>query len=329
MHFDILSLGPARMDLFVNLPEEEVSEVCSLDQKRCMIELGFGEKIAVRGMTFAVGGNTGNNAVGLARLGYKAAMVGTMGSEWSDRQALDVLKKEGIDTGFVKIDQGSFGFGVVINYQGERTILSYYPRSINSFPIDTNLEADWMYLTTAGENFEDFYHQAVAWAKTHHTKIGFNPGTRQLKVGRESLKFALESTEVLFVNREEAAKLLDLPVDDIKKLLLELFHLGPKVAVITDGPSGTYCFSGSKYLYMPIVPAPVVERTGAGDAFGSGFLAGYMKGKPLEECLKMGTVNSASVLGFIGPQAGLLTPDQMQAWLEKTKEINPIDISTQ
>lgn len=321
MKYDMLSLGPARMDLFVALPEDEVEEVCSLDKKRCMIELGFGEKIAVKGMTFAVGGNTGNNAVGLARLGYKAAMIGTMGSGWSDRQALEILKKEGVDTTYVKIDQGSFGFGVVINYQGERTILSYYPKSVNSFPIDSNLEASWIYLTTAGENFEEFYHQAVEWAKAHGAKIGFNPGTRQLKIGRESLKFALENTEVLFVNREEAAKLLDLPVDDVKKLLLELFHLGPKVAVITDGPSGTYCFSGSKYLYMPIVPAPVIERTGAGDAFGSGFLSGYMKGEPLEKCLQMGTVNSASVLGFVGPQAGLLNPEQMITWLEKTKDV--------
>lgn len=326
MKYDILSLGPARMDAFVALPEDDINEVCSLDKQRCMIELGFGEKIAVRGVTFAVGGNTGNNAVGLSRLGLKAAMIGTMGSEWSDRQALDILKKERVDVTFVKIDQGSFGFGVVINYQGERTILSYYPKSINSFPNDPNLEADWIYLTTAGENFAEFYQQAVDWAKAHGTKIGFNPGTRQLKGGRDSLKFALENTEVLFVNREEAAKLLESPVDDVKKLLTELFNLGPKVAVITDGPSGTYCFSGSKYLYMPIVPAPVVERTGAGDAFGSGFLAGYMQGKPLEDCLKMGTVNSASVLGFIGPQAGLLTSDQMQQWLEKSKDITPKEI---
>ncbi len=321
MKYDILSLGPARMDVFVALPEEEINEVCSLDKKRCMIELGFGDKIAVTGMTFAVGGNTGNNAVGLSRLGLKAAMIGTMGSEWSDRQALEILKKEGVDVTFVKIDQGSFGFGVVINYQGERTILSYYPKSVNSFPADPDLAADWIYLTTAGENYEDFYREAVGWAKSHNAKIGFNPGTRQIKAGREVLKFALENTEVLFVNREEAAKLLELPIDDIKKLLLELFHLGPKVAVITDGPGGTYCFSGSKYLYMPIVPAAVVERTGAGDAFGSGFLAGFMKGRPLEECLKMGTVNSASVLGFVGPQAGLLTPEQMQTWLERAKSV--------
>ena len=321
MKYDLLSLGPARMDVFVHLPEDEIAEVCSIDKKRCMIELGFGEKIAVKGITFAVGGNTGNIAVGLARLGLKVAMAGTMGGEWTDRQALEILKKEGVDMTYVKIDPGKFGFGVVINYQGERTILSYYPESTNIFPQDPALQADWIYLTTAGANFEDFYHQAVDWATTHNAKIGFNPGTRQLKVGREAMMFAFAKTEVLFLNREEAAKLLELPIDDVKKLLDGLRSLGAKIAVVTDGPGGTYCSDGQKYVFMPIVDAPVVERTGAGDAFGSGFLAAYIKGKELEECLKWGTVNSASKLGFIGPQAGLLHENQLPEWLKKAESV--------
>ena len=321
MKYDMLSLGPARMDVFVNLPEDEINEVCSVDKERCMIELGFGEKIAVRGMTFAVGGNTGNNAVGLSRLGLKVAMAGTMGGEWTDRRALEILKSEGVDTQYMKIDAGKFGFGVVINYQGERTILSYYPDSTSEFPSDPSLQADWIYLTTAGANFVDFYHSAVDWATTHNVKIGFNPGTRQLKIGKEALLFAFAKTEVIFLNKEEAAKLLDLPTGDVKKLLDGLRELGVKVAVVTDGPAGTYCSDGQRYLYMPIVEAPVVERTGAGDAFGSGFLAAYIAGKSLEECLKWGTVNSASVLGFTGSTAGLLHLNQIQQWLAKAMAI--------
>lgn len=320
MKYDLLSLGPARMDVFVDLPEEEINEVCSLDKEKCMIQLGFGEKIAVQGMTFTVGGNTGNNAVGLSRLGLKVAMIGTMGGEWTDREALQILKGEGVDTEFVKVDEGKFGFGVVINYQGERTILSYYPESTSEFPINADIDAEWIYLTTAGANFEDFYKSAVDWAINHQVKIGFNPGTRQLKAGREAIQFVLDKTEAIFLNKEEAAKLLDLPPDDTKKLLSGLKELGPKIVVITDGPDGTYCFDGNQYLYMPIINAPVVERTGAGDAFGSGFLAGYIKRKPLEECLMWGTVNSASVLGFIGPQAGLLKEADLVKWLDKARE---------
>lgn len=321
MKYDILSLGPARMDCFVKLPDVDVEEVCNIDRKRCVIELGFGEKIGVRGIDFAIGGNTGNNAVGLTRLGHKAAMVGSMGDSWTDERAIVELQKEGIDTQFIKIVPGKSGFGVIINYQEERTILSYYPVAADGFRVNEDTKADWVYLTTAGEDFERFYHEAVDWAVNHGAKIAFNPGSRQIKMGVEKLIFAYRNAQVLFVNREEAAKLLGLEVTDIKALLAGLQKLGPRIVVITDGPAGTYAFDASKFWHMPIVEAPVVERTGAGDAFGSGFLAAYMQDKSLEECLKWGTVNSASVLGHVGPQAGLLTTSKMQEWLVKAESV--------
>jgi sugar/nucleoside kinase (ribokinase family) len=326
MNYDILSLGPARMDVFIGLPDDEVEEICSIDHKKCIIQLGFGEKIAIKGLHFAVGGNTGNNAVGITRLGLRAAMIGTMGGGWTDQRALQILKDEGVDVTYVATDAKDDGFGVVINYQEERTILSYYAESERGFPDDAQLEAKWMYLTTAGAKFENFYQQALNWAIAHKTKIAFNPGSRQLKAGLERIKFVLSNTEILFINREEAAELLSMPISDIRALLAGLRNTGPKIAVITDGPAGTYVYDGNKFLHMPIVDAPVVERTGAGDAFGSGFLAAVLHGKALEEALKWGTVNSASVLGFVGPQSGLLTMDKMNTWLQKASLVRVEEI---
>lgn len=314
--FDILSLGPARMDVFVTLPEDEVTEVCSLDRKRCMIELGFGEKIPVSGVEFAVGGNAGNNAVGMTRLGFSAALVGTVGDGWTDKRVLEVLEKEGVNSKYLEISSGQKGFGVVINYQGERTILSYYSQAMCCWPNDPDLEAGWVYLTSMGEGFESFYQQSVDWAKQRGAKIAFNPGTRQIKAGVESLRYAYEATEVLFVNKEEAEQLLGKETGtEIKTLLEELKKLGPKTVVITDGDSGAYAYAGEKFLHVPAMQAVVVERTGAGDAFGVGFLGATLSGKGLEEALRWGVSNGASVLGYIGPQEGLLTFDKMQEWI--------------
>jgi sugar/nucleoside kinase (ribokinase family) len=322
MKYDVLSLGPFRMDVFVTLPEEEITEVCSMDRKRCMIELGFGEKIAVKSMHFSIGGNAANNAVGLARLGRKAAIIGTIGDGWTDKQALDILNREDVETKFVETKPGQQAFGVIINYQGERTILSYYSDSSCSWPTDEGLDTSWIYLTSMGEGYEDFYEKAVNFAKNKGVKIAFNPGTRQIKAGLEHLKYAYESAEIIFVNKEESEELLGKPQDtQIKELLTCLRLVGPKVVIITDGGEGAYAYDGQKYLHMPIVPAEVVQRTGAGDAFGSGFLAAYIEGKPIEECLRWGTVNSASVLGHVGPQIGLLDPARMQEWLELNKDV--------
>ncbi len=325
MKYDVVSLGPARMDVFVGLPEDEVLESCSLDRQKCVISLGFGDKIPVKSISFAIGGNTGNNAVGLSRLGYKVAMMGTMGKEWVDQRALDVLKTEGVDVTNIKQVDGQFGFGVIINYQGERTILSYYPDSECDFMFtDLELETKWLYLTTAGQNYECFYEEAVKWAKSKDVKIAFNPGSRQVKDGVGKLSYVFLSTEILFVNREEAQRLLDKRADeDIKNLLSGLVALGPKLVVITDGPNGTFAFDGDDFWKMPIVDAPVVERTGAGDAFGSGFMAAHLAGKSVYESLKWGTINSASVLGYIGPQAGLLKTEQLDAWLQRSQSAVP------
>jgi ribokinase len=324
MIYDILSLGPARMDVFVKLADDQVEEMCNIDRKESLIALPFGEKVPVKEIHFAVGGNTGNNAVGVTRLGLSAVMAGAMGDGWSDKQALDILKSEKVDVQYMTIEPGKAGFGVVINYAEERTILSYYPDTICQFPRDSELSAAWLYITTAGDNFEDFYHQAVDFAKAHGSKIAFNPGSRQIKAGFEKIKFVIESAEVIFVNKEEAEHLLGKPMDaQIKELLTGLHEVGVKTVVITDGMEGSYLYDGNKFWHMPVVPANVVERTGAGDAFGSGFLAAIMKGKTVEEAMRWGTCNSSSVLEFIGPQAGLLTQTGMDEWLAKTGEVVP------
>lgn len=328
MKYDVLSLGPARMDVFVQLPPEEVVELCSIDRQRCMIELGFGEKIAARGMEFAIGGNTGNNAVGLSRLGLKPAIIGSFGDGWTDKQAMEILKAEGVETKYIKVIPGNFGFGVIINYQGERTILSYYPRMACEWPGDEELEAEWIYLTSMGEGYEEFYQRAVEWALQKKTRIAFNPGTRQIKAGYMHLDYAYKNASVLFVNKEEAETLLekaDLRTD-IKVLLDQMYKLGPRLVIITDGQAGTYAYDGTKFWHMPIVPAEVVERTGAGDAFGSGFLAAFKSGKSIQEALRWGTVNSASVLEHVGPQKGLLDMGAMQTRLAATQDVKVEEI---
>jgi ribokinase len=327
MNYDILSLGPARMDVFVKLADDQVEELCTIDRKESLIALPFGEKVPVSEIHFAVGGNTGNNAVGVTRLGLTAAMAGAVGDGWSDKQALEILNSEHVDTKYMTIESGKAGFGVVINYSEERTILSYYPDTTCVFPNDPELSVKWLYLTTAGDNFEDFYRQAVDFAKTHGAKIAFNPGSRQMKAGFSEIKFVIEAAEVLFVNKEEAEHLLGKQIDaQIKDLLVELHNVGAKIVVITDGMEGSYLYDGEKFWHMPIVPANVVERTGAGDAFGSGFLAALMKGKTVGEALQWGSCNSASVLGFIGPQAGLLNQAGMDEWIAKTVGVVPTEI---
>ena len=104
-----------------------------------------------------------------------------------------------------------------------------------------------------------------------------------------------------------------------KDLLKSLSSLGPKICVVTDGADGSFVYDGKRYIKAGILPIDSYERTGAGDAFGVGCLSAIIKGKSFEEALLWGTINSASVIGYIGPENGLLAEKDIPEWIERAK----------
>jgi sugar/nucleoside kinase (ribokinase family) len=159
--------------------------------------------------------------------------------------------------------------------------------------------------------------------KNPNVKLAFQPGTFQLELGADKLKRIYERTKVFAVNVEEAQRILGANETDrdIKSLCERLVSLGPKIILLTDGPEGAYLFdnSASKLYSMPIYPdqKPPYERTGAGDAFSSTFVAALALGKTPLEALAWAPINSASVVQYIGAQKGLLTREKIEEWLKK------------
>lgn len=322
-NIQLLSIGDASIDTFLTPTDSEVQ--CKVDTKECLICFSYGDKIPVKNLEFSAGGNAANNAVGIARLGLKSGILVTLGDDNIGSQILGSLKKERVDLTYAfQQKETRSNYSTVINYSGERTIFVYhaprsyeYPVQLPAFP--------WIYLTSMGENFEPFYNHMVDWIKKNpETKVAFNPGSWQFRAGIEKLKNILALTYIIFVNKQEAEKLTAVhpEADGEKELLLNLTKLGPKIAVITDGENGSFAFDGNRYLKVGILPVNAFERTGAGDAFGSGCLAALIKGKTLDEGLMWGLSNSASVIGYTGPQRGLLHDSEIPMWLERCKSSN-------
>lgn len=318
--FQLLSIGDASIDSFVTPTESET--MCKLDSKDCLICFTYGDKIPVKNLELSAGGNAANNAVGVTRLGIKTAIVLTLGTDSIGNQIVDSLGKEKVDLTYV-IQQPATtsNYSIVINYSGERTIFTYHAPRSYEFPVNLPV-SPWVYLTSMGESFKPFYNHLSDWlAKNPNVKLAFNPGSWQLKSGVEGIGNILKRTDIIFVNREEAEKLTNSPqsTGKEKELLTALSNLGPKMCVITDGGNGSFIFNGTKFLKVGILPVDPYERTGAGDAFGSGFLSAVIKAKPIEEALLWGTSNSASVIGYTGPQKGLIKEADMPQWLEMCK----------
>jgi sugar/nucleoside kinase (ribokinase family) len=316
----LLSIGDATIDIFMTPTESESS--CQLNDKDCHICFTYGDKIPVKNVEFSAGGNASNNAVGAVRLGIPTSLVLTLGNDSIGNQIVEKLASEGIDLTYVTRQQASSSnFSVVINYSGERTIFTYHAPKSYEFPVKLPI-AQWVYLTSMGETYKPFYNHMLDWLRTNtNVKLAFNPGSWQLKDGLEGMGDVLKLTHIVYLNREEAEKLTGLENTDgkEKELLTAMFHLGPRITIITDGTKGSMAFDGTKYYKCNTLPVDAYERTGAGDAFGSAFLSAIIKGKTLNEALIWGTVNSASVIGYTGPQRGLLKESEMPVWLERAK----------
>lgn len=311
--YDIISIGDATLDLFVGI--EDASVLCNLQKDMCLLCLSYADKIPAASFQRVIGGNAANNAVGSSRLGLKAAFYSIVGGDDTGRRVLETVRREKVSPEYVVIAKHQeTNSSVVLNYKAERTILVYHVD--RKYEMPKFKPTKWFYLTSMGKNHMDFHMEFVEYVRRTDTKLGFNPGTHQLKQGLEKLRPMLEASTVLFVNKEEAQRLVG-QIADMKELLTAMRHVGPKIVVITDGENGSYAYDGLKYWKCGITDTPVVERTGAGDSFATAFLAALIHGKSVPEALHWGTMNSASVITKVGPEAGLLTKSQMRAWLRK------------
>jgi sugar/nucleoside kinase (ribokinase family) len=208
----------------------------------------------------------------------------------------------------------------VLWYDAERTILVKQTKFTYSMPAFES-PPKYLYLTSLGESAKEFHHDVARYCTEHQeTKLVFQPGTFQIKLGAEELKDLYAATEIFFCNKEEAQTILNSKEGDVKKLMSGLRALGPKIVVVTDGPQGSNIMDASgEAWHMPMYPdpAPPVSRTGAGDATASTTTAYIELGLPVHEALMRGLINAASVVQGVGAQTKLLKKDDIEAWYAK------------
>lgn len=319
---DLIAIGDVSMDVFMTPTESEA--LCRTDNHECFICFSYGEKIPVKTIDYCIGGNAANNSVGARRLGINSGIVTTLGGDSVGNQIVEKLESENVNMDFtVQQPEAGSNYSTIINYSGERTIFTYHAPRSYEFPVQLPA-VPWIYLTSMGESFAPFYkHFADFMHENPTVKMAFNPGSRQLRSGVDQLKSILEVTHLLYVNRQEAEKLTGLTETHNKEkdLLTASVGLGPKIIIITDGGNGSFVYDSiaNKFYRCGVLPVDAYERTGAGDAFGSGCVSALIKGKSFEEALLWGTVNSASVIGYTGSQRGLLSEAEMGEWLEKAR----------
>ncbi|MDD2657316.1 MAG: carbohydrate kinase family protein [Candidatus Pacebacteria bacterium] len=314
---DFIAIGDTTVDEFIKLKEAHVS--CDINHENCTISMTWGDKIPYDSSVLVPAvGNAANAAVAAARLGLASAFVSNVGHDTFGSDILATFAKEGVDTQYIKVhDHIPTNHHYVLMYETERTILIRHEEYPYTIP-EGFVPPKWLYLSSVGEQSADFHIALAEWLIAHpETKLAFQPGTFQMKIGKERLAPLYAATEFFACNKEEAERILEAGKTDIPTLLRDMHALGPKIVLITDGPDGAFAYDGTEMLKVPMYPdpSPPANRTGAGDAMTSTVVAALSLGKSLREALLWGPVNSMSVVQHVGAQKGLLTREKLEEYL--------------
>jgi len=318
---DFLAIGDIVIDAFIKLKQASVHG--TPDNKDYEICIPFADKVPYEDVFIAPAvGNASNAAVSASLLGLKTALLSNIGDDKEGVDCLDALKKIGVNADLIKINAGmKTNYHYVLWYESDRTILIKHEIYPYTLPEINN--PGWIYFSSVNETAFPFHYAIADYLDDHpETKLAFQPGKFEIKLGKEKLQRLYKHAKIFFCNVEEAKKILGLDSLEIKDLLTKVHDLGPETVVITDGPKGAYAYDGTEYLFMPPYPdpKPPYERTGAGDAFSSTVVSAIILGKTLSEALAWAGINSMSVVQDVGAQKGLLPREKLEEYLAKAPE---------
>lgn len=307
--FDVMTIGAATRDVFVTSRHfESRRDLRAPDGFDACLPLGA--KIPIDELVFETGGGATNAAVTFARFGLKTACVSRVGKDAGGMEILDQLKKEKVDVRGIQFDpkvRTAYSF-ILVAGSGNRAILVARGASkeLDGAHIPWNaLRSSWLYATSLAGDLK-LLKSVFAHAARAGTRIAWNPGNVEIELGLKILKPFIARTDVLILNREEAAALCDASPRDLVAILHRLGSLPRVCLVVTDGRHGAYAHARGATWHVPAQKGKVVNTTGAGDAFGSGFTASLIRDGVIETALKAGTVNAHGVVTHMGAKAGIL-----------------------
>lgn len=315
--FDIISLGSSTRDVLLKSGEFEVRKH---GDSPTGIEQCFplGSKLEIKEIYFATGGGGHNAAVTFARQGFKTACIGVVGDDITGQEIIWELKKEGVNAEmFQKHAEGHSAYSIImVHPNGERTILSYKGEgqhfNVKKIPLE-KMDSEWLYLDSMGGHY-DLMWSVINHAVKNGTRIAFNPGGKELEHGLERLKPIMRHVDVYLTNKEEGAGLLKVKSQNWVIVLEKLSKIVKGVVIVSDGHNGVKV-SDKRNIYSAGVPdSPVIERTGAGDAFGSGFVSEFMRVGNITKAIQFATANASSVVTKFGAKEGILKKGDWGPW---------------
>lgn len=313
--FDVITFGSATSDTFLRLKEENYKifqgeqEGLSRIRNLCF---RLGAKVFIDELKIESGGGGTNAACTFALQGFKTAYCGNVGKDKEGEAVLEDLKQNKVDTTLCKKDsEYPTAFSAVLSVPGqERTVLIYRGAchfiKFEELNLKKIKQAKWFYLAPLSGRSSEMFGQLVRFGKENNIKVACNLSNTQINLSEQILEPLLKVIDVLILNKEEANLLLKNKAEDEKQILLKLADLTKAAIVITKSSDGSIVFANNIIFKATAPMVESVEKTGAGDAYGSAFVAGLLKKNDVEYAIKLASANATSCILQIGAKKGLL-----------------------
>ena len=291
MKFDVIGFGALNVDRLYRVDKIAVS----------------GEERFIKGYNEASGGSAANAIVGLSRLRNKVGFIGKIGSDREGKLLLKSFLTENVDSRGVIISKNDRSGSVIgfVDDAGERT-LYVDPGANDTFCLE---EIDKDYVTSAKflhiTSFvgkKPFEAQNRILQSLPDIVVSFDPGELYARKGLTTLRPILRRSFVVFPNEHELRLLTGKGYEEGSKALLKE---GVNIVTVKLRERGCYITDGKEELLIEAMKVKIVDTTGAGDAFCSGFLHGLLLGKDLYTCGKIANFVAGCKIKKTGARAGL------------------------
>ena len=339
---DIITIGSATMDVFVESDDANIVSVYTKNKKSEFMSYPYGAKVEITDFASKVGGGGVNTAVNFANLGYNTSAIFKIGDDIYSDGVMESFKDKNVDLSNIIQDPSiSTGFSIIlVSFQGDRTVLAHRGANAMIKKSDINFYAiknsKLLYIAPLNGDSTKVLDDIATFARENNVFVCFNAGSSSIKKGFNYLKKILENANIVVMNKEEASLATKIQVrpdtrdekysdklihPDVKEMFEKLKVRDYQIIVITDGGHGAYAYDGKDYYYCPVFDSPVVSTLGAGDAFASTFCVALDRtNKDIGKALMYASVNSAGVVSEFGATQGLLTFEEIEKRLAQNPD---------
>ena len=309
--YDVITFGSASWDVFLKPKKFQIIGGKKFVRGKGLC-LDLGSKIDLEDIFLFSGGGGTNVAATFVKQGFKTAYCGRVGDDIFGKEIIKELKELKIARKFVsKTKLKATNYSVIFNTGTKKikTVLAYRGASGLLEKKDIpwkKLKAKWFYLAPLSGKLADITEHIVNFAYKNKIKIAFNPGKSQLSLPKNKLKRILKKVDVLFLNMEEASLLTKISYNKGEEIFRKLDEMVSGIAIIGSSEFGIMASDNKKIYKSKNSLTKIIDRTGAGDAFASGFVSGFIKKNDIKYAIGLGQANSSSCVKKWGAKQGLL-----------------------